>query len=353
MAASEWYDHSTFPSTGSFGSSSAMRAELARIETGISAKLPDLAGNGSKLVAVNAGGTALEAISTTGTGNGVRATAPTLTSPVITGGTINNASVGATTPSTGTFTELTATGKTGLGRGAASNVSARSGGYTGAITYMGFMGDDEIKSDVTNAFYGYRSGPTTQAAVFTLSVLSHFEAQPAAFGAGSSVTNQYGFRAASGLTGATNNYGFKGDIAAGANRWNFYAEGTAANHFTGVTTFGAKFGYGTTAGVGGTVVQATNKSTGVTLNTPSGQITMNNAALAATTIVRFTVTNSAVEANDTVVVHRISGGTGGAYDCWADTVSAGSFIVNVKNETAGSLGEAIVLQFTLVRGATS
>ena len=32
---------------------------------------------------------------------------------------------------------------------------------------------------------------------------------------------------------------------------------------------------------GGTVTQATNKSTGVTLNTESGQITMNDAALAA------------------------------------------------------------------------
>ena len=36
---------------------------------------------------------------------------------------------------------------------------------------------------------------------------------------------------------------------------------------------------------GGTVTQATNKSTGVTLNTESGQITMNNAQLNAGVIV--------------------------------------------------------------------
>ena len=38
---------------------------------------------------------------------------------------------------------------------------------------------------------------------------------------------------------------------------------------------------------GGTVTQATNKSTGVTLNTESGQITMNDAALAAAAEVSF------------------------------------------------------------------
>jgi hypothetical protein len=83
MAASEWYDHSTFPSTGAFGSSSAMRAELLRIENGISAKLPDLSGNGGEIIAVNAAATALEAITTTGTGSGVRATSPTIATPII------------------------------------------------------------------------------------------------------------------------------------------------------------------------------------------------------------------------------------------------------------------------------
>ena len=49
---------------------------------------------------------------------------------------------------------------------------------------------------------------------------------------------------------------------------------------------------------GGTVTQATNKSTGVTLNTESGQITMNNAQLDAGTEVTFTVTNDKIAAED-------------------------------------------------------
>lgn len=80
--ANEYYDHTTYPSTGAAGSSSAMRAELNTIEAGFD-KLPTMTGNGGEIVAVNSGATALEAITTTGTGSGVRATSPTLVTPVL------------------------------------------------------------------------------------------------------------------------------------------------------------------------------------------------------------------------------------------------------------------------------
>lgn len=101
MAVADYYSHTTFPAAGSFGSSSGLRAELEAIENGLSAKLPDLAGNGGKIVAVNAGATALEAVTTTGTGSAVRATSPTLSSPIISGPiicvpTFNNPADGAT-----------------------------------------------------------------------------------------------------------------------------------------------------------------------------------------------------------------------------------------------------------------
>lgn len=63
MAGSEYYDHTTYPSQGAAGSSAAMRSELGSVENGFG-KLPGLAGNGGKIVVVNAGGTALEATST-------------------------------------------------------------------------------------------------------------------------------------------------------------------------------------------------------------------------------------------------------------------------------------------------
>lgn len=101
MSASEYYEHGTYPVNRDFGASSAMRAELEAVEAGFS-KLPDLSGNGGKIVAINSGGTAQEAITTTGTGNGVRATSPTLVTPVLgvaTATSINKVSF--TAPATG------------------------------------------------------------------------------------------------------------------------------------------------------------------------------------------------------------------------------------------------------------
>lgn len=110
-------------------------------------------------------------------------------------------------------------------------------------------------------------------------------------------------------------------------------------------------GYGT--GAGGTVTQATNKSTGVTLNKVTGQITLNNASLAATTNVTFTLTDSAIGANDLVVVMHNSAGTTGAYSCWSSNLAAGSCSITIRNTTAGALAEAIVLTFVVVKAVTS
>lgn len=109
---------------------------------------------------------------------------------------------------------------------------------------------------------------------------------------------------------------------------------------------------GYTAGAGGTVTQATNKSTGVTLNKPSGQITMNNAALAAGTIVSFVLTSSFIGATDVLVLNHISGGTPGSYSLNARSAS-GSATIDVRNNTAGSLGEAIVIQYAVVRSSNT
>jgi hypothetical protein len=90
-----------------------------------------------------------------------------------------------------------------------------------------------IPSGTTSQHISFYSAVSTEAASFTLSNLNHFFAEPQSFGAGSTVTNQYGFNAGATLTGATNNYGFYSNIASGSNRWNFYAAGTADNYFAG------------------------------------------------------------------------------------------------------------------------
>jgi hypothetical protein len=117
-----------------------------------------------------------------------------------------------------------------------------------------------------------------------------------------------------------------------------------------LTAYTNPFGY--IAGGGGTVTQATNKATGVTLNKPSGQITMNNASLAAATIVSFTFTNSTISSTDLLVINHVSGGTIGSYTFTA-ACGSGSATVYVRNATSGSLGEAIVLRYAVIKGAIS
>lgn len=124
---------------------------------------------------------------------------------------------------------------------------------------------------------------------------------------------------------------------------------STGGNLVGLTATGG-VGYGT--GAGGTVTQLTSKSTGVTLNTVTGEITLNGAALAADTSVSFTLTNSAIAAADLVVVTHHSAGTAGAYTVTGQA-AAGSATITVRNVTAGSLSEAIVLKFAVIKGATS
>lgn len=97
--------------------------------------------------------------------------------------------------------------------------------------------DGVVQSDVTSTARSFVSNVSTAAAAFTLGGLEHFAAFQPTLGAGSAVTNQYGFNVASNLIGAVNNYGFFSNIPAGTGRWNMYMAGTAGNYFGGNVTF--------------------------------------------------------------------------------------------------------------------
>ena len=119
-----------------------------------------------------------------------------------------------------------------------------------------------------------------------------------------------------------------------------------------LVTSAAGLGYGT--GSGGTVTQATSKGTTVTLNKPTGVITMNNAALGANTEVGFLVNNSLVSVIDSIIV--VPANTGGVsmanYNVRA-AASAGAVLIYVKNISGGSLSDALVINFAVIKGATS
>ena len=123
--------------------------------------------------------------------------------------------------------------------------------------------------------------------------------------------------------------------------------GTTFSAATG-TRFSLQFGYGS----GGVVTQQTNKETAVTLNTACGNITMNGAALAGSAVAVFTLNSDKIESGDFVGVNHVSGGAFGNYYCDARAAN-GSASVMIRNLTSGSLSDAIVLRFSVIKGALS
>jgi len=132
-------------------------------------------------------------------------------------------------------------------------------------------------------------------------------------------------------------------------RW--VLDGSGNTIITGkFTSSGGGLGYST--GAGGTVTQATSKSTGVTLNKLSGQITMNNASLAANGEAVFTLTNSFIEATDVVVVCLGSSVSAGRYMVGVATVSAGSCQILITNLSSVAT-EAPVINFVVIKGVNN
>ena len=118
------------------------------------------------------------------------------------------------------------------------------------------------------------------------------------------------------------------------------------------TTVQATISMGYPAGTGGTVTQLTSKSTGVTLDKISGQITMHNAALNRQTGVSFTLTNSTIAATDVIIINIASGATTSIYTATINAVAAGSCSVHLHNHApATDLSEAVVLNFAVIKGA--
>jgi hypothetical protein len=121
------------------------------------------------------------------------------------------------------------------------------------------------------------------------------------------------------------------------------------------TTCYASQEIGYSAAAQGTVTQATDKSTAVTLNKSAGRITMNNAALAGSTAVSFTLNNSLISTNDVITVCISSvttGSTAGAYTSYVSNMSAGSASITLRNLSATSYSEAIIINFCIIHSAS-
>lgn len=111
----------------------------------------------------------------------------------------------------------------------------------------------------------------------------------------------------------------------------------------------ATAGVGYATGAGGTVTQATSRTTGVTLNKICGAITLFSAA-GTTSWQSFTVTNSAVAATDVVKVCQKSGTDKNMIHVTA--VGAGSFEITFAT-TGGTTVEQPVFNFTVIKAVAA
>jgi len=110
----------------------------------------------------------------------------------------------------------------------------------------------------------------------------------------------------------------------------------------------AGLGYGT--GSGGTVTQATSRTTAVTINKPTGKITMFTAT-GSPTWSNFTVNNSLFTTTDTVIL-TVEGGNANTYMLTIVGTAAGSFIIGFAT-TGGVASDTPRINFAIIKGATA
>lgn len=126
------------------------------------------------------------------------------------------------------------------------------------------------------------------------------------------------------------------------------------------TTVEATTSIGYPVGTGGSVVQATSRTTGVTLNKITGQITLYAGSLGGHDADEFTLTNSTIAANDVVALCIKSGvdaATRKYYQVHVVSTAAGSCVIsvgNIDNATIpASSTDSPVLQFVVLKGAVA
>lgn len=127
---------------------------------------------------------------------------------------------------------------------------------------------------------------------------------------------------------------------------------------TGALLSSGKIGY--SSGTGGAVTQLTSRTTGVTLNKITGEITLFAGSIGGHDADEFTLTNSTIEANDVILLSMKSGAAAGTrkyYQLHAVEVSAGSCVIsvgNIDNATIPTTGtDSPVIQFVVLKGAVA
>lgn len=249
----------------------------------------------------------------------------------VTGGAFNG-TVGSTTPSTGAFTTgtfsstLGVTGVATLGNGAILGTPA-----SGTVTNLTGTASININGTV-GATTATTGAFTTISATGITTVAAGSAALPAIVSTTGTADTGLWFPAADTVAAST----------AGAERMRIDSSGNV------LVTNPAGLGYGT--GSGGTVTQATSRTTSVTINKPTGAITMFTAAGSATAN-SFFVSNSLVAAKDNIILNTQITGASNNYIVSAIVQSAGFYVL--YQTTGGVASDTPIINFSIIKGSTS
>jgi hypothetical protein len=103
---------------------------------------------------------------------------------------------------------------------------------SGAAISFGVLQSGTVQTDVSTLALGFEN-QVNIASGFAANAYHHFRAVQNTFGVGATLAFQAGFFVTSTLTGATNNYGFYGNMPSGAGSWNLFMAGAGNNYMAG------------------------------------------------------------------------------------------------------------------------
>ena len=207
---------------------------------------------------------------------------------------------------------------------------------TGSIISAGIWQNGSVLADVSTVAIGIYNFLRIQAST-AINSYQHFRAESAAFGAGATLGTQIGFIAENSLTGATNNYGFYGNIASGTGRWNLYMNGTAANFISGNTRIG---GTATDAGFKLDVEGTTRMLATASRSFLFGTNTDNNLIITTTNSAgdSLSVYENSTDANNAWGVGRSNAGTFTVVHATGATYGVGTLTNRFLIDTSGNIG---------------
>lgn len=122
------------------------------------------------------------------------------------------------------------------------------------------------------------------------------------------------------------------------------------NASTYEVTYSTSLGYSTGSNIGGAVTQTGSRTSGVTLNKLTGQITL-VAATGSAIPATFTVTNSTVAITDTVIVNASTSSVN-VYLTFVTAVAVGSFKITFYT-TGDIASDSPVINFTVIKGSNN